>query len=435
MENDNKTLAEVFMDKFLSDKRRLMMFIIGLASLICSVIYLISASVSGTMLFYMLCLIAAAVSNIIYVFDIDNKRKYSGDILMIGMALCFIGMFLRTIRFGLMFSWQDFIINLAFSLVLLMMFTGFARNKIKHDLYTVLLILMAAVSFFTALYIKFVQGIGGVTFIYFRLAEVFMFIDYIFVTRMQKDEGKNFADRLGPYKTQIPAMRVTGLCTVFICAVALVIGVLTDMTDSRDTVSKTVTVQEEKAENADMRSETPKSNMASGTVSGTASPAVTASAVPSNEITAAQNNDIAEITAGQTVSTRDYEFTLNRVEFSYKVTPDNPPSYYTYYEASEGQVYIYLNASIKNTQKQSIGCDEVYSVVADYNNGYTYRGSFIADDADGDFTYANITSIDPLQTLGVHCLIACPEEVSTSDAPLFLTITMKDGTKYKYTIR
>lgn len=65
--------------------------------------------------------------------------------------------------------------------------------------------------------------------------------------------------------------------------------------------------------------------------------------------------------------------------------------------------YIHLDADIKNTQKQNLYCDEIYEVVADYNNGYTYNGHPIVDDATTGFTYANITGIDPCRHLG--CII------------------------------
>ena len=141
------------------------------------------------------------------------------------------------------------------------------------------------------------------------------------------------------------------------------------------------------------------------------------------------------ISIGQKVVTENCEFTLNKVELSYDVKPQNPPSYYTHYPASDGQVYIYINATVKNIQKQSLECDEIYSVEADYDNGYKYIGFNIVNDSDGDFTYANINSVEPLQTRGVHCLIDCPEEVETSSKPLSITIKMKDGSDYLYKIR
>lgn len=158
---------------------------------------------------------------------------------------------------------------------------------------------------------------------------------------------------------------------------------------------------------------------------------------PENGDNPLPENDISiqEINIGETIITTQMEYTLNGVEFSHDVTPQNPPSFYTHYPADAGQVYIHIDSDIKNLAKSDLGCDEVYSVTADYNQGYTYQGGAIVEDTDGDFTYANITNINPLQTLGVHCLIDCPEEVETSTNPLYLIITLNDGSQYKYTIR
>ena len=84
--------------------------------------------------------------------------------------------------------------------------------------------------------------------------------------------------------------------------------------------------------------------------------------------------------------------------------------------------------------KQNLDCDEIGKIVADYNNGYTYRGFIVVKDSSTGFTYANITSIDPLETKGVKWLIECPEEVETSSNPLFLEFTISGG-KYKLVIR
>lgn len=152
-------------------------------------------------------------------------------------------------------------------------------------------------------------------------------------------------------------------------------------------------------------------------------------------VTEEVQEEIPAIQIGETVTTENFEFTLNKVELSYDVLPDDTSSFYTHYPAESGQVYIHLDADIKNTQKQNLNCDEIYEVVADYNSGYTYDGQPVVDDASTGFTYANITQIDPLQTLGVHYLIECPEEVETSQNPLVVTITMNDESQYQYVIR
>lgn len=142
------------------------------------------------------------------------------------------------------------------------------------------------------------------------------------------------------------------------------------------------------------------------------------------------------ISIGETVSGNGFDFTLKNVGFTYEAMPENPPTYYSYYEAKAGKIYIKIDANIKNTSKVSLNCDEIYSVTADYNNGYTYTGFAVADDHDGDFTYASITRIDPLETLGIHYLIECPDEVSNNtSSPLVLIISLDGGTQFKYTIR
>lgn len=148
-----------------------------------------------------------------------------------------------------------------------------------------------------------------------------------------------------------------------------------------------------------------------------------------------EKKEVQTITIGQTISTENYEATLNKVELSYDVQPENPPSYYNHYPAESGQVYVHVDMDIKNLQKQDMECDEIYSVVVDYNNGFTYKSFAVAEDTDGDFTYANITSVTPLQTMGVHALVDCPQEVETSSGLLYITITFMDGSQYKYVIR
>lgn len=192
-----------------------------------------------------------------------------------------------------------------------------------------------------------------------------------------------------------------------------------------NTVSQTITTT------APAQTTENNTNKAVGTVGTTTSVAVS----DAGNNTAETTDTIPEIKLGQTVSTENYDFTLNKVKLSYRVEPDYKPSYYHYYDAPDGEIYVYVNASVKNKKKTSVECDTIYTATVDYNNGYTYDGFHIADDDDGDFTYANITDIDPLQTLGVHCLISCPDEVETSDAPLYVTIKIRGGETYKYIIR
>lgn len=128
------------------------------------------------------------------------------------------------------------------------------------------------------------------------------------------------------------------------------------------------------------------------------------------------------ISIGESIVTDDVEITINKAELSYDVLPDNTSGFYTHYEADSGNVYIHLDVDVKNLGKQNLGCDDILTATADYNGGYTYSSFAVPEDSGTGFTYANITSIKPLETLGVHYLFKCPQEVEESTNSLFITI-------------
>lgn len=116
------------------------------------------------------------------------------------------------------------------------------------------------------------------------------------------------------------------------------------------------------------------------------------------------------------------EVAINSVEITYDVLPDNTSGFYTHYEADVGNVNICVDADVKNTAKQNLGCDEIGAIFANYNDGYTCKGFVVVDDSSTGFTYANITSIDPLETKGIKWLIECPQEIDESDKALFFEV-------------
>lgn len=147
-----------------------------------------------------------------------------------------------------------------------------------------------------------------------------------------------------------------------------------------------------------------------------------------------KDSGITEISIGDAIKTDDFKIKIKNIEFSHDVLPDDTSSFYTHYPAEDGKVYIHIDTNIKNKQKQDAMCDSIMTVTADYNDGYTYKSQPIPEDSGTGFTYANIKAINPLETLGVRYLIDVPEEVETSDKPLFLIF--KTGNKeFKYVIR
>ena len=416
MENERKNYIEDFVKKLCSNKKRLTAFLLSCLCVLFSVPYMLNGYGSGIMIIYMMCITASACANIVYVVNVEGKNKYASDILVIGILVAVAGILLRTFQLGILFSIGYFIGYLLFLAVLVMLALKHIKNSGKTKLLLILLAVAVAYSLFEGFSVSTASIFGRFAWGYYRFAEALLFASYIFIVLINSSDFESFGDSVGKYKYQIPSLKILLLVFAFIAVISVSIGAISKLGDEK-TVSVTKT---EKSEISDTKKSTVTKS--SGTVT-------------SNKEDKSHEEKIKEIMAGETVSTEKYDFTVNRVEFSYRVEPDTPPSWYTYYDAPDNEVYIYLNASVKNKQKNSVECDEIYSVTADYDDGYTYKGFNIADDTDGDFTYANITSVEPLQTLGVHNLTACPKEVETSDKPLFLIITLKDGTKLKYTIR
>ena len=156
--------------------------------------------------------------------------------------------------------------------------------------------------------------------------------------------------------------------------------------------------------------------------------------VPSVEQKDETQNVATSIKSGDKLVADTKEITINSVELTYDVLPEDTSGFYTHYEAEAGKVYICVDADVTNKAKQNLDCDDIGTVKANYNDGYTYSGFVIVDDATTGFTYASITNIDPLETKGIKWLIECPQEVEESTNALFLEIQI-DGKEFIYTIR
>lgn len=147
-----------------------------------------------------------------------------------------------------------------------------------------------------------------------------------------------------------------------------------------------------------------------------------------------EEGDIGAIKIGDTITTDRMEIIIKGVELTYDVLPDDTSGFYTHYPADSGNVYIHIDTDVKNLQKQNLKCDDIMAVKADYNNGFNYDSRTVPEDASSGFTYANITTIKPLETLGVRFLIECPQEVEETDNPLSLFFKA-DKQEYKYDVR
>ncbi len=130
-----------------------------------------------------------------------------------------------------------------------------------------------------------------------------------------------------------------------------------------------------------------------------------------------------------------YEMTVVGYDFAKKVVPPNTSSFYTYYEAKEdGHQYLDIKIKYKNLDYTDITADDVGSVSIKFDNKYEYDGFCVIEDTDKDFTYANITAIEPLTEDNLHYLIDVPDEVAKGKEPLTAYINIGSD-KYELVIR
>ena len=122
------------------------------------------------------------------------------------------------------------------------------------------------------------------------------------------------------------------------------------------------------------------------------------------------------------------EFKIISTEITNKVEPPKKSGYYSYYEATNNKVYVDVVIEYKNTGASGVDADEVLNGKLIYRDHYTYTGfEIIEEDNRSDFTYASITSIEPLSTEYLHYLFEVPSVVKTDDGKLEATLTF--GTK------
>lgn len=139
---------------------------------------------------------------------------------------------------------------------------------------------------------------------------------------------------------------------------------------------------------------------------------------------------------GDTITTDEYEFTLNNVELTYELLPPNTSGLYYSYTAPKGKVYLHIDASVKNLMKRDLRIDELFSPGVTYSEGYMYTGFVVVNDGDNHFNWvSSYVAATPLETCHAHGLVECPVEVDQNDDYLCATVKLSDGEIYKYIVR
>ncbi|MBE7901039.1 bZIP transcription factor [Paenibacillus polymyxa] len=163
----------------------------------------------------------------------------------------------------------------------------------------------------------------------------------------------------------------------------------------------------------------------------------TTSTTPAEPVEQKQEDTVTPIKKGETVTIQDFaDITVTGNKISKKIEPSKPGDFHTLYESKEtDSTFFALIIKAKNLGAEGIKADKIAEVNLKFDNKYDYDTFSTIEERGGeDFTYTNITSVDPLKTGTLYYLSEIPNEVAKSEKPLKAEIKIQDKV-YEYTIR
>lgn len=150
-----------------------------------------------------------------------------------------------------------------------------------------------------------------------------------------------------------------------------------------------------------------------------------------------QEEEVPKIEIGQTTTIPDLcEFTVTSSGLKKEVVPPNPGDFYTYYSEEDGKTYVDVVINTKNLRTTARSADEFGSVKIYCSGGYEYDSfSTIEENGGSNFTYTNITNVDPLETGVIHYIAEIPNELANDQSVgMIAKIKMLDN-DYELTVR
>ena len=153
------------------------------------------------------------------------------------------------------------------------------------------------------------------------------------------------------------------------------------------------------------------------------------------ELAAEEPERLLPLSLNTTVSTPEYDFTIDTVEFTYELKPRNTSRMYSSYPAESGKIYLHVQGSFYNSSRRDLRLSDLPVAKVNYNDGYYYEGFALVPDGDNRFDWVSTYVVcTPLNSCQYHCLVELPESVAQSDAPLFFTMQL-GGDVYRYDVR
>lgn len=126
------------------------------------------------------------------------------------------------------------------------------------------------------------------------------------------------------------------------------------------------------------------------------------------------------------VIANDYEIRMKSMEFSPKIIPADPGTFYSTFEVdSPDKTYFHAVFEITNLRNAKETADKIMTVSLLYDNKTAYLCSS-AVERDGDFSLSNDAEIVPLSTETVHYIAEVPKELTNGNKSTDTQITVND---------
>ena len=142
------------------------------------------------------------------------------------------------------------------------------------------------------------------------------------------------------------------------------------------------------------------------------------------EFTLASLKSDDKVVLGKTISTDNFELTVNDVYFDAALYPPHASGYYHYFEAADGKTYLIISCSVKNLKGTDLKYDSIAGVSCVYNEKYRYDSLVvIEEDGGADLNnFTNMYSISPLDSGNLYYLIEMPQEVETGSIVISIRV-------------
>lgn len=140
---------------------------------------------------------------------------------------------------------------------------------------------------------------------------------------------------------------------------------------------------------------------------------------------------VKTLTVGEPITDNEtIEITLKRVFTTEALYPPNASGYYTYFEASSGNIYWVMEFNVKNLKSNDMGYDTIAGVTGIYNDKYRYSSFPVFTENNGaDLSqHTSIYALAPLESNTVYYLLELPKETENSSVKFNVYVAGQDYT-------